>query len=211
MTGKPETRKKKKHFKNREEQNIFDDLFKVVFYEDGHMSYQNGVSNCLIGNNELRQIGQIRKYIDNKIKNSSQENYLSYPSEELRGETTIIIQEKEGNTSSKEDLENYILKNGLNELIVKELTHNRLSIGVKGIGKKSAIKDYNLDLSNSYYFCDEINDLELALMIKNDGGKIISPNNAVKEIKNISYFVSDKPFSYGVVDFLSILLKNSSN
>ncbi len=91
------------------------------------------------------------------------------------------------------------------------LTHNRLSINVIGIGKYSAIDHYPLDLSNSTYFCDENNDLELATKIKGSGGIVVCPSNAIDEIKAISSYASDLPYSYGVVDYLSKYFRKSSN
>lgn len=190
---------------------IINSLFEIVFCEDGHLCYKSDSSNCLIGKSELKQIQKVREYVNHQIKKPPYGYYLSYPEKDLLSEIIITVQEKEGALSFKQHLDNYIFENKLNKLIVKELTHKRLSISIKGVGKKSAIGVYNLDLADSYYFCDEENDLELAIKVVKSGGKVVCPSNAIQKIKDIAYFVSRKPFSYGVVDFLSSLFDNSSN
>ncbi|MBU1129930.1 HAD hydrolase family protein, partial [Patescibacteria group bacterium] len=181
------------------------------FCENGHLCYKNDGLNCLIKKNALRQIEKVKKYVDREIKQKSARFCFSYPSSELVGEITVVIQEKEKNRSFKHRLDAFISKNSLDRLVVDELTHNRLSVSVKNINKNSAIEAYGLDLSDCYYFCDEKNDFKLAKTVVNKGGKIVCPANAIEELKNIAYYVSDKPHSYGVLDFLSSLFSNSLN
>lgn len=180
-----------------------ENLFEAVFCEDGHVCYKSNGSDCLVGNIELWQLQKVRNYIRQNVEHPPDGYFLSYPENRLMGEITVVLQEKASALSFRQYLDDFISKNNLNRLVIRNLTHNRLSIGVKGVGKKSAIDAYNLNLADSYYFCDEENDLELAKNVIDQGGKVVCPSNAIPEIKEVAYFVSEKPYSYGVVDFLS--------
>lgn len=177
------------------------ELFENVYCEDGHILYRRGVPISLISTQAQKQMDLMRKYIESLN--------LTYPSPELRGEVAIVIQEKENEDSVKTTLETFVSENNLTELTMKQLTHNRLSISVKGINKRVAIELSGIELDKTIYFCDEQNDLELTKVVLEKGGKIVCPSNAIEEIKTIASFVSSKPHSYGVVDYLSNVAKNS--
>lgn len=186
-----------------------EDLFDAIFCEDGHIFYESGKKTVLIDKLATEQLKIVKKYLDKHINKTKRRFNFYYP--DFLGEVTIILQEEENSLSFKNKLIDYITRHELHLLKVVQLTHNRLSVSVKNVNKKTALEKYGIDFSNSYYFCDEINDLELALQIKTDGGEVICPSNAVSEIKKIASFISKKPYSYGVVDYLSNIFKNSSN
>jgi len=188
-----------------------DSLFDTIFCEDGHICYNNDGSNCLIDQTALEQLNKTRLYVNKFLDKMNKVYHIVLPHKDLISEITITIQEREGKASFKKSLDTYINRNKLDRLTVNILTHNRLSVSVIGIGKHSAIGHYPLDLSDSSYFCDERNDLELAKNIKGLGGMVICPINAIDEIKAVSNYVSDLPYSYGVVDYLSKYFKNSLN
>ena len=137
--------------------------------------------------------------------------HIQHPSPDLIAEASIVVQGDDSVHKYKQYLGAIIKEKKLNLLTVKSLTHNRLAICVKDVDKNSAISTQGIDLADSYYFCDEINDLALAISIVRKGGKIICPSNAVDQLKKIAHFVSLKPFSYGVTDYLSMFLKNQNN
>jgi len=188
-----------------------DTLFDAIFCEDGHICYNNDGSNCLIDQIARAQLNKTRFYVNKYLDKVNKKYHIALPHKDLVSEITITIQEREGKNSFKRSLDAFIKKNKVDKLQVNVLTHNRLSVSVIGIGKHSAIEHYPLDLSNSSYFCDERNDLELAKRIKAVSGIVICPSNAIDEIKTISDYVSDLPYSYGVVDYLSKYFKKSSN
>ena len=188
-----------------------ENMFDVVICEDGHLCYNKDGSNCLVDGASVEQLNKIMKFIDVHLNMANKKYDISLPHQDLISEVTITIQELEGRGSFKESLEDFIRQNNLDKLRVNTLTHNRLSISVVGVGKHSAIDYYPLNLSDAYYFCDERNDMELAIKIKNAGGNVVCPSNAIDEIKDIANYVSDLPYSYGIVDYLSRYFKKSLN
>jgi len=176
-------------------------LFENVYCEDGHLLYKKGVPTSLVSFSAQKQIDLMKKYVESLN--------LTYPSPELRGEVVIVIQEKENEGSIKPMLDSFVSENKLTELTVKQLTHNRLSISVKGTDKRAAVEFSGIELSQTVYFCDEQNDLELVKAILKKGGRIVCPSNATEEIKALASYVSAKPHSYGVIDYLSRVAKNS--
>lgn len=178
-------------------------IFKSVFCEDGHICYSQKETRLLITDEAKRQVLNIRQFIKKFINSSENKYYVTYPEKHLIGEVVTVIQEVENRPSIVRYLNNYIKVNRLTELKINKLTHHRLSVSVFDIDKYSAISSQNINLSDSYYFCDDLNDLNLAQHITSANGKIICPSNAIDELKKISTFVSNKPGSYGVVDFLS--------
>lgn len=67
------------------------------------------------------------------------------------------------------------------------------------------------DLSSVAYIGDDINDLQCMSVIKNQGGKIGCPANAVKQVMEIADFVSSKNGGNGAVrDFIEWLLEKQN-
>lgn len=180
-------------------------IFSKIYCEDGLINLENGNVAFLANPTELSQLKIARKYIDQIVINTN-EFKASYPDKHLRGDGVIIIQESYDSMPFMKHLTSYLAKNNLLYLNINHLTHNRLSVSVNNISKCSAIKVSQIKLSESYYFCDEKNDLELARLIQESRGKVICPSNAIKEIKRIAHYVSTQPYSFGVVDYLSKIL-----
>jgi len=181
------------------------DIFSKIYCEDGLISLENGNVTFLANPVDLNQLEVARKYIDQIVVNTNQFN-ASYPDKHLRGDGVIIVQESSDEMPFMKHLTPFLAKNNLVNLSINLLTHNRLSVSVNNISKCSAINISKVNLSESYYFCDEKNDLELARLIKESGGKVICPSNAIEEVKSIAHYVSALPYSYGVVDYLSKIL-----
>lgn len=187
------------------------DIFKSVFCEDGHVYYEHGNKKLLISNQAEVQLRVIKEIISSHVKNQAFLFHIRHPSPDLIAEASIVVQGDDSVYKYKEYLGATIKEKKLNLLTVKSLTHNRLAICVKDVDKNSAILAQGIDLADMYYFCDEINDLILATSIVKNGGKIICPFNAVDQIKKIAHYVSSKPYSYGVTDYLSIFLKTHND
>ena len=193
------------------EKERLNDLFEVIFCEDGHLYYNTVTKKCLVGIKALNQLKKVRTYVHRHYRKFVSKYSIDLSQKDLVGEIIITIQAKEDKTIFGVILDKYIREHKLDMLRVNALTHGRLSVSVSGVGKRTAIESYPIDLSDTYFFCDEKNDLELAIKVKKSGGKIICPDNAIGELKNIADYVSKEPYSYGVVDFLSRYFKNSSN
>lgn len=71
--------------------------------------------------------------------------------------------------------------------------------------------NFNFDLSNCAYIGDDILDLSCMLPIKEAGGLVGCPADAVKKVINISDFISSKNGGYGAVrEFIEyIILKGN--
>lgn len=189
-----------------------DCLFEAIICEEGHICYFKNESTVLINKNESLQLDKVRKFVNMWITDNNDRRFNISPiHEDLSGEITITIQESNGNNSFISEIDRFIVENKLDRLKTNNLTHNRLSVSVIGIGKCSAIENSKLNLADSLFFCDEKNDLDLANKIIAREGSVICPSNAISELKDIATYVSDKPYSYGVVDYLSKCFKKSAN
>lgn len=94
-----------------------------------------------------------------------------------------------------------ILENRCKEIGIKE-THQGIS---NKLEKLLSITD---DLSTVAYIGDDINDLSAMLPIKEAGGKIGCPADAVIKVKEIADFISVKNGGDGAVrEFIEILLE----
>lgn len=186
------------------------DLFKTIYCEDGHIYYDQGEPNINIDEASLDQLKKVRTFLNKQIKLKSTDYSINLPHAELISEVTITIQEDSNKMSFIDEVKNYINTNNLNLLQVIRLTHNRFVVNVKGVGKKYAIKSHEISMEESYYFCDEKNDMELAVEIKSRGGKVICPSNAINELKEIADYISEEACSHGVVGYLSKYFKKSS-
>lgn len=200
-----------KELEENDKQTGWGNLFNIVFCEDGHICYKNDRPKLLITKKDLEQIKIIKQYFKENIKEFENKYFVNCPSRKLIGQATLVIQEQNNCYLFKNILSNFIINNKLDRLTINLLTHNRLSITIKNINKNSAVQAYKLDLTDTFYFCDESNDIKLANTIISAGGKIICPNNAAPELKRVAYYISNKNYSYGVVDFLSSFFCKSSN
>ncbi len=187
-----------------------EDLFVKIFCEDGHICYKDNSPKVLVNNESLEQLKKIRRFIEKSISDNKYKEDFALPATDLVSEVTITIQGLKKPMLFSYQIENFIEKDKLHLLKVNRLTHNMLSISVKNVNKYSAVKSANIKLSSSTFFCDEKNDLELALNVKKSGGKVVVPKNAVNDIKLIADYISRESYSHGVVDYLSRYLIKSS-
>lgn len=88
----------------------------------------------------------------------------------------------------------------------KELGIKRIYQNVKD--KKEILKSISEELNTFAYIGDDINDLPVMQLIKDAGGLIGCPSDAVLKVKTISNFVSEYKGGSGAVrDFIEFLLK----
>lgn len=88
----------------------------------------------------------------------------------------------------------------------KELGIKRIYQNVKD--KKEILKSISEELNTFAYIGDDINDLPVMQLIKEAGGLIGCPSDAVLKVKTISNFVSEYKGGSGAVrDFIEFLLK----
>ena len=87
-----------------------------------------------------------------------------------------------------------------------ELGINKIFQGVTDKG--SQLLALSLDLSEVAYIGDDLNDFSCMIMVKESGGVIGCPRDAVQEIINISNFVAEHDGGDGAVrDFIDYLVK----
>lgn len=77
--------------------------------------------------------------------------------------------------------------------------------------KLQKLREISGDLSTVAYIGDDINDIECMKAVKESGGVVGCPSDAVKEVKDISDFVSNNTGGNGAVrDFINWLFKRDS-
>lgn len=181
------------------------DMFSKIYCEDGLVSFDNGNITFLINDDDLSQLNNVRTHV-NEIINTDNIYSASHPEQHLVGDGVIVVQEASEDMPFMNYLTSYIVRNNFDNLAINHLTHNRVAVSIKAVNKCSAIKNSKINLQECYYFCDEKNDLPLAQLINVSGGKVICPSNAIDGLKMIADYVSAKPYSFGVVDYLSKIL-----
>lgn len=89
-------------------------------------------------------------------------------------------------------------------------------IGVEAVyqgvsNKIEKLLSITLDLSEVAYIGDDINDLSCMLPVKEAGGAVGCPKDAVSEVRNLANFVSEHNGGDGAVrDFIEWLIANSN-
>lgn len=104
-------------------------------------------------------------------------------------------------------------KSKITENRCKELGISHLYQGVEN--KKDVlvelIKRYAVNLNSVSYIGDDINDMECMTLIKNEGGVIGCPQDAIEDVKQIVNYICKSKGGYGAVrEFIDIIL-NSNN
>lgn len=185
------------------EMDLAEDVFQSISCEDGHICYYNKARRILLNLDELLQLERAKKLAKLSLKKFPS---VSLPDPNLISEVALVLQMKEKRLGFVEHLSAQIIKHNLDKIKVVELTHNRVLIAAKAANKCTAVLSSNIKLADSYYFCDEKNDLELASKINENKGRVICPSNAIPELKKIATYVAQKPYSFGVVEFLRQIL-----
>ena len=92
--------------------------------------------------------------------------------------------------------ESKILENRCQELHIIELhqgSKNKLNTLI------TILKRYNADLNSVAYIGDDLPDLDVMNAVKNSGGTVLCPTDAIEEIKNIADYVSPVKAGDGAV------------
>lgn len=88
----------------------------------------------------------------------------------------------------------------------KELNITRLYKGIKDKGEK--LKEVVEDISEVAYIGDDLNDLSIMSLVKEAGGMIGCPADAIDEVKDLADFISKKNGGDGAVrEFIEWLVK----
>lgn len=96
-----------------------------------------------------------------------------------------------------------IVENRSRELGIEEIHQG---IACKTQKTQEVIRKYNLELSNAAYIGDDLNDIECMRLIKDSGGIVGCPSDAVKEVRKISDFVAAAVGGNGAVrEFIEFL------
>ena len=98
----------------------------------------------------------------------------------------------------------------LDSIEPKEAGNGTLRIVEKGKSKESALATLAnkgvIDLKNTVYVGDGLNDVESAELISDAGGGVIAVANAISELKQKATCVSKEAASHGVVEMLELIL-----
>ncbi len=121
-------------------------------------------------------------------------------------------------------IKNILIENGIEPIIItgrfsKMVEYRAKELDIKevyqGIKDKTLILEKilemkNIQISNIAYIGDDLNDLEIMMYIKKNGGLVGCPQNAVKKILDTADFVSEYNGGEGAVrDFIDYILKTN--
>lgn len=94
----------------------------------------------------------------------------------------------------------------------KEAGNGTLRIMEQGKSKESALATFAnqgvIDLKNTVYVGDGLNDVAPAQLVTSHGGGLIAVSNAIPELKTMATYITKKPASHGVVEAINLILSN---